>query len=138
MIRSVPGVAHDGIAAVDTQAPPAPAAPTRKDSVTVRYLGFAATHGGRQYRFSAETTAAEPARECTLEIPNDAFTAHQLSFQDGPQLCARVLLREAAGPEGASGLKAHARVSEADLAANAALKRGAARRPRLHPAGAQS
>jgi hypothetical protein len=64
------------------------------DSVIVHYLGYKAKLLTREYAFQVREAGAE--REFTLNIANEAFLSHQVSYQDAPGVCAQRLHAELA------------------------------------------
>ena len=59
----------------------------------VQYVGFQAGDLVREYRFAVHDTAQEDL-SYTLIIANEAFVAHRVRYQDGPEICLLRLHRE--------------------------------------------
>lgn len=64
------------------------------DRIIVQYRGYQAKQFVREYSFQVRESGAE--REFTLDIANDAFLSHQVSYQDAPGICSQRLLAELA------------------------------------------
>jgi hypothetical protein len=82
--------------------------------VHVEYVGFTTKGTAREYTLRVKHAAGE-FHDFTLIIPNEAFLAHRVRYQDAPDICFLKLQRELAAIEGtmpASCLK----VSDAELA----------------------
>lgn len=60
----------------------------------VRYLGFRVTSEGREY--SLRATEGLDTRHFVVLITHQVFSAHEVSFQDAPDLCFATLQRELA------------------------------------------
>lgn len=79
----------------------------------VEYVGFSARGAAREYKLRIRQAAGE-ATEFMLAIPNEAFLAQRVRYQDAPEICFLKLQREllACG----DGLpSAHLTVTDADL-----------------------
>lgn len=63
------------------------------DSMSMQYLGFESKGRSREYSFQVRY-AADDVRAFTLTILNEAFTSHQVRYQDAPDLCSSKLRRE--------------------------------------------
>ena len=63
--------------------------------VIVQFMGFSSKTDVREYTFSVREPSMEP-REFTLAIPNQAFGARGLRFQDAPDVCSIKLRQELA------------------------------------------
>lgn len=61
----------------------------------VQFVGFASKPRAREYTFTVREPSMEP-REFTLTIPNEAFSARRLRFQDAPDVCSIKLRHELA------------------------------------------
>jgi hypothetical protein len=110
-----------------------PGTPSLKTPVarvpTVRYLGFECTSGGRSYRLQAEVAGGP--RHVTLTIPNAAFAAHKLRFQDAPEFCVARLQREIdSGADVPDGLELLITPGELDAYRESQTRRPSERRPR--------
>lgn len=81
--------------------------------IRVEFLGFDVKGLVREYKFTVREPAGD-AREFTLTIPNQAFQAGLLRFQDAPDLCSTKLHRELAA-FGNHPPSTHYRISEAEL-----------------------
>ncbi len=115
---------------MESQAPdPHPPKPPAARTTTVRYLGFESTSEGRSYRLRADV-AGEP-RHVTVTIPNEAFAAHKLRFQDAPELCVGRLQREIdSGADVRDGLELRVTPDELDAYREAQVRRPSERRSR--------
>lgn len=79
----------------------------------VEYVGFTPKGTSREYTLRVRSPAGDP-RDFTLAIPNEAFLAHRVRYQDAPEICFLKLQRElAACPGGLPAL--HLSISDADL-----------------------
>jgi hypothetical protein len=67
------------------------------ERVIVQYLGFEAKLLAREYTFQVREAGAE--REFTLNIANEAFISHRVSYQDAPGICSQRLQAELAAHE---------------------------------------
>jgi hypothetical protein len=76
----------------------------------VEYVGFRASETSREYTLRVKQ-AAGTADDFTLSIANEAFIAHRVRYQDGPDICFLKLQKELAALGG--GLPA-ARLSVSD------------------------
>lgn len=56
------------------------------DSYRSEYVGFKVNAATRDYQLRVTTPGTE-ARDFIVAIPNKAFLAHRLSYQDAPDLC---------------------------------------------------
>jgi hypothetical protein len=63
------------------------------DGVVLQYVGFESKGAVREYAFSARGTDGAFS-EYFVTIANDAFVAHRVRYQDGPQICSLRLQRE--------------------------------------------
>jgi hypothetical protein len=61
-------------------------------TVIVQYLGFQVKALSREYTFQVREAGAE--REFTVAIPNEAFLARLVSYQDAPNICSKRLQAE--------------------------------------------
>jgi len=64
------------------------------ESIIVQYLGYQAKLLVREYSFQVREAGAE--REFTLNIANEAFLSHKVSYQDAPGICSQRLQAELA------------------------------------------
>jgi hypothetical protein len=55
-------------------------------SAIVQYRGFEVKPLVREYTFNVRESGSE--REFTLSIENQAFVAHEVSYQDAPAICS--------------------------------------------------
>ena len=99
----------------------------------VEYVGFTTKGASREYALRVK----HPAGECTdftLVIPNEAFVAHRVRYQDGPDICFLKLQRELLAGAGALP-RPRLDVTEADLEAYRAAHapRVVQRRPKAPP-----
>ena len=80
----------------------------------VEYLGFTTKGTAREYMLRVRQAGGD-SREFTLAIPNEAFLARRVRYQDAPDICFLKLQRELAMRDG--GLPAaYLSVSDAELA----------------------
>jgi len=84
------------------------------ENIFVLYKGFQAKHLVREYTFTVRIAGEEP-HSFTLTIPNEAFDARRVRFQDAPDICSRRLLQELTAASNRPP-KDHFRVSDDDLA----------------------
>lgn len=82
--------------------------------ILVQYVGFESKGQFREYTFMIRENEVEP-REYTLTIPNQAFVAHQVSYQDAPNVCSLKLQRELATYANHPP-KSHIPITDAELA----------------------
>jgi hypothetical protein len=81
----------------------------------VEYVGFQGDNAVRRYTFRARLGTGESC-DFVLIIPNEAFLAHRVRYQDAPEICFLKLQREVAACGG--GLPASCQsVTDADLEA---------------------
>ena len=59
----------------------------------IEYLGFTVNESTREYRLRAKQPGGE-FQAFTLSISNEAFLAHRVRYQDGPDICFLKLQRE--------------------------------------------
>ena len=79
----------------------------------VEYVGFTTKGTAREYTLRVKQAAGD-SRDFTLSIPNEAFLAHRVRYQDAPDVCFLKLQRELAACE--DGLpKPQMSVTDADL-----------------------
>jgi hypothetical protein len=79
----------------------------------VEYVGFTSDEVDRRYVLRVKQLSGE-AREFTLVIPNQAFLAHLVRYQDAPEICFLKLQRELAAH--ADGMpESRLYVTDADL-----------------------
>jgi hypothetical protein len=64
------------------------------DGFIVQYLGFHAKAFVREYAFQVREAGRD--REFTLNIANEAFLSHRVSYQDAPGICSQRLQAELA------------------------------------------
>jgi hypothetical protein len=79
------------------------------DSYRSEYVGFSVNELTREYRLRVTTMGTE-ARNFTVAIPNKAFLAHRVRYQDAPDICFLKLQR---------ALAAHAELPGARLTVTA-------------------
>jgi hypothetical protein len=82
--------------------------------IIVQFVGFEAKNLVREYTFTVREPATEP-REYTVTIPNEAFNARRVRYQDAPDICSHKLHRELAASENHPE-KSHFRLSDIELA----------------------
>ena len=82
--------------------------------IIVQFVGFEAKNLVREYTFTVREPATEP-REYTVTIPNEAFDARRVRYQDAPDICSHKLHRELAASEN-HPVKSHFRLSDTELA----------------------
>jgi hypothetical protein len=58
----------------------------------VEYIGFASKGGVREY--ALRVRRGDQFHDFTLAIPNEAFLAQRVRYQDGPEVCFLKLQRE--------------------------------------------
>ena len=63
--------------------------------ILMQFLGFHSNATAREYMFLVWEPPKE-SREFTVTIAQEAFHAHRVSFQDGPDVCSLKLRRELA------------------------------------------
>jgi hypothetical protein len=79
----------------------------------LEYVGFKSVGASREYALRVRHAAGE-FQDFTLVIPNEAFLAHRIRYQDAPDVCFLKLQRELAA--GAGELPAaRLDVTDADL-----------------------
>jgi hypothetical protein len=79
----------------------------------VEYVGFTTRGTAREYTLRVRQSAGEPT-EFRLAIPNEAFLAQRVRYQDAPEICFLKLQRELlACGEGLPSLRLT--VTDADL-----------------------
>jgi hypothetical protein len=64
-------------------------------ALLVQYVGFTPKLSFREYKFQVREAQDAP-RDFILSISNAAFVAHQVSYQDAPDVCSLKLQRELA------------------------------------------
>lgn len=64
------------------------------DRIIVQYMGYQAKALAREYAFQVREAGAD--REFTLQIANEAFLSHRISYQDAPGVCSQRLQEELA------------------------------------------
>jgi hypothetical protein len=67
-------------------------------SANVEYLGFTAASKSREYRLRVRQGL--DIEDFTVAVPNEAFLAHRVRYQDGPEICFLKLQRAVAAGEG--------------------------------------
>jgi hypothetical protein len=93
----------------------------------VQYVGFKVNASLREYIFAVHEKGTEPL-EYTLTIANEAFLAHRVRYQDGPDICSLRLHRELeAHPD--QRLESTYSVTEAELAVYHDSRKPKANRP---------
>ncbi len=80
----------------------------------VEYRGFATKGDSREYTLRLKNTAGE-FRDFTLAIASEAFVAHRVRYQDGPDICFLKLQRELLA-HGEALPPVYLEVTDADLA----------------------
>ena len=79
----------------------------------VEYVGFSPKGNSREYTLRVRQPTGDP-RDFTVAIPNEAFLAHRVRYQDAPEICFLRLQRElAASPGGPPAVRLS--ISDADL-----------------------
>ena len=63
------------------------------DAIVLQYVGFQTKGAVREYAFTLRGTGGESS-EYFVTIANDAFVAHRVRYQDGPDVCSLRLRRE--------------------------------------------
>jgi hypothetical protein len=63
------------------------------DAVVLQYVGFESKGAVREYAFMLRGTDGASS-EYFVTIPNDAFVAHRVRYQDAPDICSLRLHRE--------------------------------------------
>jgi hypothetical protein len=97
--------------------------------LSIRYLGFACTGAGREYRLRVDGSG-DP-RLFTVTIPNAAFETRKARFQDAPELCFARLQRELlANAELPDGLEIAITPAELDEYRESQLRRSPDRKVR--------
>jgi len=81
------------------------------DSYRSEYVGFTVTEVSREYRLRV-TSMGEEARNFTVAIPNKAFLARQVRYQDAPDVCFLKLQRALAAHAGLQGTRLTVTASE--------------------------
>jgi hypothetical protein len=66
-------------------------------NISIQYVGFQAKPHSREYKFNVRGAGED--REFTLNIANEAFVTHRMSYQDAPGICAQRLQAELAAHE---------------------------------------
>jgi hypothetical protein len=82
-------------------------------STQVEYVGFSAEGPSRVYRLRVRQPGGESS-DFTLTIPNEAFRAGRVRYQDAPEICFLRLQRELLASNGALP-DLNLRVTDADL-----------------------
>ncbi|HTZ99429.1 MAG TPA: hypothetical protein VMB02_03795 [Candidatus Aquilonibacter sp.] len=83
------------------------------NKVIVQFMGFSSKPQAREYTFTVREPSMEP-REFTLTIPNEAFNARGLRFQDAPDVCSIKLRQELAAHEG-HPIETHFDITDVEL-----------------------
>jgi hypothetical protein len=99
-------------------------------SPQVEYVGFTVAGLTREYLLRVRQPGGD-AHDVTLSIPNEAFLAGRVRYQDAPEICFLRIQRELT--EAAGGLPAaHLKVNDAELQAyrEAHTHKPPTRRPR--------
>ena len=63
------------------------------EATQIEYIGFTVNEATREYRLRARQPGGE-FHAFTLTISNEAFLAHRVRYQDGPDICFLKLQRE--------------------------------------------
>jgi hypothetical protein len=61
----------------------------------IEYVGFKPKGSGREYTLRVRPSAGDP-QDFTVVIPNEAFLARRVRYQDAPEICFLKLQRELA------------------------------------------
>ena len=85
-----------------------------KNQTIVQYVGFTVNSSLREYVFAVHEKGTEPL-QYTLTIANEAFIAHRVRYQDGPDICSLRLHRELEAHPGQLLASTYS-VTEAELA----------------------
>ncbi len=67
------------------------------EKIFVQYLGYQAKLLEREYAFQVRDAGVD--QHFTLDIANEAFLAHRVSYQDAPGICSQRLHSELAAHE---------------------------------------
>jgi hypothetical protein len=81
------------------------------NSVVLQYAGFENKEAMREYTFVLHGSSGESA-EYFLTIPNAAFVAHRVRYQDAPDICSLRVHREFADRRDPSSLTTFAITDE--------------------------
>jgi hypothetical protein len=83
------------------------------NQITAQFIGFALKTMVREYTFTVREPSTEP-REFTLTIVNEAFNAHRVRYQEGPDVCSLKLRYELAANANHPA-KTHFDITDIDL-----------------------
>jgi hypothetical protein len=102
-------------------------------TLLVQYVGFTPKRSFREYKFQVREAQDAP-RDFILSIANAAFVAHQVRYQDAPDLCSLKLQRELAANANHPA-ETRFEISNADLETyRVAHTRKSTRYPNMHKA----
>jgi hypothetical protein len=65
-------------------------------ALQMEYVGFTTHEEHREYTLRVRPPGGE-SRQVIVAIPSEAFLAHRVRYQDGPEICYLKLQRELAG-----------------------------------------
>jgi cold shock CspA family protein len=97
-------------------------------AVQLRYVGFDQDQHTRSFRFHA-IVAGEPTRDYAVTADVRLFQKHHVGIQEGPALCARILMAQLALAGVERPRSMHAVLAEKDLVAHVASRVVATRKP---------
>ena len=97
-------------------------------AIQLRYVGFDQDQQTRSFRFHA-TVAGEETRDYVVTADVRLFQKHHVGIQEGPALCARILLAQLAAANDHRPRSMRAVLSEKDLVAHVASRVVAVRKP---------
>jgi cold shock CspA family protein len=97
-------------------------------AIQLRFVGFDQDQQTRSFRFHA-TVAGEETRDYVVTADVRLFQKHHVGIQEGPALCARVLLAQLAAANDHRPRSMRAVLSENDLIAHVASRVVAVRKP---------
>ncbi len=83
------------------------------EGAQIEYIGFTVNGGTREYKLRARQPRGK-FQAYTLTISNEAFLAHRVRYQDGPDICFLKLQRELIA-SGDSLPELHHDVTDAEL-----------------------
>lgn len=69
-------------------------------ALQMEYVGFTTREEHREYTLRVRPPGGE-ARQVVVAIPSEAFLAHRVRYQDGPEICYLKLQHQLAGEPGA-------------------------------------
>ena len=97
-------------------------------AVQLRYVGFDQDQHTRTFRFHA-IVSGEPTRDYEVTTDVRLFQKHHIGIQEGPALCARILLSQLAAFPEQRVRPVRAVLSEKDLVAHMATRTVVVRKP---------